>query len=925
MWKKCVRWTKSVLAASIVALAAVQIIDTTATAQSGSPSDLPRLSSSDIQYVGAFRLPGGMNNGDSFSLGGNQIAFNPAGPSLFVGSRANRVAEVSIPSPVYSTNPEALPFATFLQPLSDPMEGRLSEIAADGLALDGLLVHGNRLYGTVSIYYDANNTQRRSHFSRSLQLNEPSFKGWSGVWQDNRTGFVSGFMASVPSQWQALLGGPAITGQCCVPIATRTSWGPAAFAFDPARIGEPVVPAVPLLYYDGAHPTLGPWDASNPNYGASTTMGGVVIIPNTRTVLYFGANGVGPNCYGNTTNDPALHGTKAADGTTLCYDPTNTDKGTHAYPYRYQMWAYDLNDFAAVRAGTKQPWEVLPYGVWPFDLPTPERSVRLGGVGYDANTQTLYLSQMLADKDGYSYRAIIHALHVNLAQPIAPAAADAVTIAASVAAPQPTGTSVRFSASVIGGTGPYEYRWSISDSVVSAASSVWTTSNEHVWTPAVANAGYRVTVGVRSAGSIADAAEATSSMDFPITANRVASVTLAANKTAPQASGTTISWTASPVGGEAPHQYKWWIYDGATWTANGDWTPANVFNWTPAFANANYRIAVWVRGAGNSSDHDAGTEAYFPITAPTGARVSAVTLAPSLASPQSVNSTITWTATASGGAAPLQYQWWTYNGANWTSQPWTASNTFIWVPTVASANYRVAVWVRSAGNTGGQEAATEAWYSITAAATAPAPAPAPAPMPTAKVTSVTLGSSRPSPQPANTSITWTAAATGGVAPLQYQWWVYDGAAWTSQPWTAANTFTWTPATAGSSYRVAVWVRSAGNSGGHEAAAESWFTITAPLASATTTAVALTANRVTPQPRNTSITWTAAPVGGAAPHQYQWWVFDGANWISQPWTTSNTFVWTPTAPNDAYRVAVWVKSAGNAGGHEASTEAWFAIK
>jgi hypothetical protein len=33
------------------------------------------------------------------------------------------------------------------------------------------------------------------------------------------------------------------------------------------------------------------------------------------------------------------------------------------------------------------------------------------------------------------------------------------------------------------------------------------------------------------------------------------------------------------------------------------------------------------------------------------------------------------------------------------AQTWSASNTFSWRPTVAGANYRVAVWVRNASST----------------------------------------------------------------------------------------------------------------------------------------------------------------------------------------------------------------------------------
>ena len=99
------------------------------------------------------------------------------------------------------------------------------------------------------------------------------------------------------------------------------------------------------------------------------------------------------------------------------YDPTSNSKGSHAFPYRSQIWAYDLNDLAAVKAGTKKPWEVVPYGVWPLTLPTPEPTMRLGGVGYDAERQLIYVSQLGADPDGYSSRPVMHAFRVVIPKP----------------------------------------------------------------------------------------------------------------------------------------------------------------------------------------------------------------------------------------------------------------------------------------------------------------------------------------------------------------------------------------------------------------------------------------------------------------------------------------------------------------------------
>ena len=161
----------------------------------------------------------------------------------------------AIPTPVQSAKVAELPFATYRQPFADPTEGGLSRIAKDGVALAGLLVSGNRLYGTGFIYYDALNAQAVSHYSRSLNLSEPSFKGMYAVGEAGKTGFVSGYLAAVPPEWQALLGGPAMTGQCCLPIISRTSWGPAAFAWDPAKLGTVTpLPATPIVFYNGDHP-----------------------------------------------------------------------------------------------------------------------------------------------------------------------------------------------------------------------------------------------------------------------------------------------------------------------------------------------------------------------------------------------------------------------------------------------------------------------------------------------------------------------------------------------------------------------------------------------------------------------------------------------------------------------------------------------
>src|SRR5687768_17999526 len=126
MRKTCALWAKPVLGILFVVIGIVAAWSIAPlSAQSADPSTQPRLAATDLMYVGGFRLPATTINNDHFQFGGRQLAFNPANNSLFVGSRAGRVAEVSIPNALNSSNPAAMPFASYLQGFSDPTEGRL--------------------------------------------------------------------------------------------------------------------------------------------------------------------------------------------------------------------------------------------------------------------------------------------------------------------------------------------------------------------------------------------------------------------------------------------------------------------------------------------------------------------------------------------------------------------------------------------------------------------------------------------------------------------------------------------------------------------------------------------------------------------------------------------------------------------------------
>ena len=68
--------------------------------------------------------------------------------------------------------------------------------------------------------------------------------------------------------------------------------------------------------------------------------------------------------------------------------------------------------------------------------------------------------------------------------------------------------------------------------------------------------------------------------------------------------------------------------------------------------------------------------------------------------PVSASQTITWRAFAIGGNGPFEYQFWVYDGVNWTlGQGYCPSNTFAWTPP-GPGTYLLQVWARHVGSSG---------------------------------------------------------------------------------------------------------------------------------------------------------------------------------------------------------------------------------
>lgn len=399
----------------------------------------PRLTQSSLTYVGAFRMPSAGADPNNFEYVGNisgvpaGLVYWPAHNSLILSANSiyGKTAEISIPAPLTGAM-AGLNRATLLQSFTDVLDGK--RLTVDGGSGSGVFIGGyyptaTHLIVSAFDYYDGSPYQENTHFRSSLDFSTAT-GNVTGPFQVNSTfanrgGFVSAWMLPIPSAYQSALGGPAFTGACCLSINARTSWGPTLTVFDPDDVGVTTpVPGTRVLGYDGSHHTVGDYD-SPPGYiyNGAVTYGGAAFPTGTRTILFFGRVPTDPSnyCYGEATLNPALHRqpVPGEPGVIYCYDPTagpTGGKGNSGYPYTSIAVAYDVNDLIAVKQGTHQWWEPVPYASWTVSLPYDfdatyfrAEARNITGVAYDPGTQRIFLLASFQDANA----PIVHVFHVT--------------------------------------------------------------------------------------------------------------------------------------------------------------------------------------------------------------------------------------------------------------------------------------------------------------------------------------------------------------------------------------------------------------------------------------------------------------------------------------------------------------------------------
>jgi hypothetical protein len=414
---------------------------------------------------------------------------------------------------------------------------------------------------------------------------------------------------------------------------------------------------------------------------------------------------------------------------------------------------------------------------------------------------------------------------------------DALTLTASQSSPQKVGAAVTFTAEAAGGSGRYEYRFWIrppgaaSYTAVGDTSTGYSADADWTWnTSGIAIRGtYTVMVYARNAGSTANR-ELYRAVTFAVVSETpVAGLTLAPEVNSPQVAGAAVKFTAQATGGEEPYDYEYRFFlraPGSTaYTAVGDTATgySTDADWTwhtgGLATHGVYTVMVYARNEGSTANYEKVRAISFTVLAEPPA--SAVTLAPDPASPQQFGASVKFTAQAAGGEEPYDYEYRFYlrapgsttyvpvgdDGVDYsTDRDWTWNTGGIDTYGI----YTVMVYARNAGSQANREAYRTVSYAI---------------VEEPPVDGLTLASDVTSPRPAGAKVKFTAQATGGAAPYDYEYRFYLRApgSTTYTPvgddatgYSSDTDWTWdTTSSMAGTYTVMVYARNAGSLANYE--------------------------------------------------------------------------------------------------------------
>jgi hypothetical protein len=432
-----------------------------------------RIQPGDLEYLGAFRLPGGDSRPQTFAYGGNAMTYRPDGDpdgagdgfsgSLFVTGHdrmaygelpdGSQVAEVSIPAPLRAGSVDALPRAEVVQPFHDVAAGfftTLDEIPRIGIQYLDTVATGPKIHLAWGQHLQPD-PPVASHAWFGPDLAAPDVQGTWFI-DDQSLYSVNGYMMEIPAAWADEHAEGRYLGTGRYRDGGWSGMGPALFAYRPwiDDRGTPAAPgthleATTLLLYEGSHNTPDIERCLDGYQHPDEWEGGAWITAgeDRAAVVFAGTKSTGHKYWYGYVHPsgpeyPCVE-VEMVDQFTLCRladgtpCPAEDLGGCEGHPDYRGWWStrfdaqfifYDPADLSRVAAGEMAPWEPQPYATLDIDdhlflnpagvesemLGTGmQRRHRVGDVAYDRGGGLLYVLELFADEA----RPVVHVWRVN--------------------------------------------------------------------------------------------------------------------------------------------------------------------------------------------------------------------------------------------------------------------------------------------------------------------------------------------------------------------------------------------------------------------------------------------------------------------------------------------------------------------------------
>ncbi len=408
----------------------------------------------DFTYLGAFRLPLGDDEENSFAYGGAAMTFRPDGDpagagdgfsgSLFLTGhpyqlpKGRQVAEIAIPRPAIAKNADALPTAALLQPLSNVTGTtfeRFNEMPRVGLQYLAGPAERPKIHIAFGQHLDPGDNGG-THGAFDPLLTAPHFVGpWRLV--DRSFYSVTGYLFEIPKDWadRHVAGRVLATGR--FRDGGWSGMGPSLIAYRPwdekGRLAPPDagLSSVALIQYQSSEEGDDPGRIMQGYQPPDEWEGGAWLTTSTgkSAVLFAGTKAVGKRSwYGYVnTQDPRLPcvaeessseawSCRMADGQ-ACAAPDYQECRDHNYVrgwwtdrFAAQFILYAPQDLVEVAAGRMDADRPQPYARIPIDRylflnagddpafgSGAQRRYRIGAVAYDRRDDRLFVIEPLAD------------------------------------------------------------------------------------------------------------------------------------------------------------------------------------------------------------------------------------------------------------------------------------------------------------------------------------------------------------------------------------------------------------------------------------------------------------------------------------------------------------------------------------------------